>query len=184
MNSFHQPSGSSEPSPSSPLPTPRPIGESTTETPKLPLSQKSKDGLIRMLLQNATPTPPPPSPSVSMGPPATNLPPIPKWPTSPMTPGGSPGAISSAPLCSPRLATPTITSATAQLSQTSSAIFAVDVTTEDQNPSFIHQISGSVSCISESKANNETSTLQTIITFYVDVEAKPCRMCYVRYHIN
>ncbi len=146
MNSFSQPSGSGEPAPSSPLPTPRSLSESSTETPKLPLSQKSKDGLIRMLLQNATPTPPPPSSSVSMGPPATNLPPIPKWPTSPVTSGASPGAVSSTPLCSPRLATPTTTPATAQLSQTS--IFAVDVTTDDHNPSFIHQISGSVSCIS------------------------------------
>lgn len=143
MNSFPQP----EPSPSSPLPTPRSMGENVTETPKLPLSQKSKDGLIRMLLQNATPTPPPPSASVPMGPPASNLPPIPKWPTSPMTPSASPGVVSSTPHCSPRLSTSTTTSATAQLSQSSSAIFAVDVTTEDQNPSFIHQISGSVSCI-------------------------------------
>ncbi len=128
--------------------------ENNPEMPRLPDSQ-SKDGLIRMLLQNATPTPPPTS-SASMGPPPTNLPPIPRWPPSPMIPVvSSPGSVSLAPPISSPKVVPTTTSTTTTTNAPSTSVqllppsalnlITVDVTTEDQNPAFIHQISEFVS---------------------------------------
>ena len=158
MNSLTHPSSSGDHLNSSGHPASKPTGhpgENNPEIPRMPDSQ-SKDGLIRMLLQNATPTPPPTS-SASMGPPPTNLPPIPRWPPSPMNPVASSPSLAP-PVSSPKVVQTTTTTSTSTTATTISPatslqiqgqsamhLITVDITTDDQNPSFIHQISEFVS---------------------------------------
>ena len=147
---------SGEPLPAtSATPTSRAGTLTSSEIPRMKDPQ-SKDGLIRMLLQNSTPTPPLTA-AETMGPPSANLPPIPKWSASPMNPLASPSSVPTTPIMSPKRGalsstggTPTSSSATAMISvqaptTANVSIIAVDVTTDDQGPLFVHQISSAVS---------------------------------------
>ena len=165
-------SGVSQP----PYPSPmiRSGDETLTESPRtLATDAGNKDGLIRMLLQNATPTPPP-SGTSPMGPPhPTNLPPIPKWPTSPLNALASPSSVPTTPLTSPKALTPGIFSSTPAITvqppPSNVNIITVDVTTDDQNSPFIYQISGTVSLsfLSHFQLSNLKTTLNDCYRGYL-----------------